>query len=184
MHGHSFGPWFWVVALLLSHVARTSASLLLPIRNLEDPARKDGYIVTFKPSVNSTYASSMQDQISHRFGPQTVRHRYNTRSFRGFAGTFNASQLAALKSSPFIQSIEPDSLGHVDALVTQRDAPWGLQRISQEGAINRPNEQTALDYTYIYDESGGAGVDIYIIDSGININHVVSSIPVDLADRC
>lgn len=46
----------------------------------------------------------------------------------------------------------------------QADAPWGLSRVSQR-------ERPALLDRYVYPESAGKGVDVYIIDTGINIEH-------------
>jgi cerevisin len=51
-------------------------------------------------------------------------------------------------------------------------APWGLQRISSEaGATGSPQGQ---DFTYSFDdESLGAGVDIYVVDTGVRTTHAV-----------
>jgi cerevisin len=51
-------------------------------------------------------------------------------------------------------------------------APWGLQRISNEaGATGSPQGQ---DFTYSFDdESLGAGVDIYVVDTGVRTTHAV-----------
>ena len=51
------------------------------------------------------------------------------------------------------------------------DAPWGLQRISHREPVT-PKDSFALSYKYIYDDSAGGGVDVYIIDTGIQIDHV------------
>jgi cerevisin len=51
------------------------------------------------------------------------------------------------------------------------DAPWGLQRISHREPVE-PKNDLALSYTYIYDDSAGDGVDVYVIDTGIQIDHV------------
>lgn len=61
----------------------------------------------------------------------------------------------------------------IESFLTQRSgAPWGLQRISNEaGASGSPQGQ---DFTYSFDdESLGAGVDIYIIDTGVRTSHAV-----------
>jgi cerevisin len=51
------------------------------------------------------------------------------------------------------------------------DAPWGISRLSQKGKETDQNADD-LKFTYKYDSKAGAGVDIYIIDSGINTDHV------------
>ncbi|EWC45661.1 hypothetical protein DRE_05222 [Drechslerella stenobrocha 248] len=58
-------------------------------------------------------------------------------------------------------------------LVQQRGAPWNLERISEVNTLNlngRGVEQ--LSFNYVADANGGAGVDVYMVDSGINVNHV------------
>jgi cerevisin len=51
-------------------------------------------------------------------------------------------------------------------------APWGLQRISNEaGATGSPQGQ---DFTYSFDDDSlGAGVDIYVVDTGVRTTHAV-----------
>ncbi|KAF3917586.1 Cerevisin [Arthrobotrys entomopaga] len=62
---------------------------------------------------------------------------------------------------------------------TGNKAPWGLHRISRKGIIpdtscNDPGEKLyCANYEYTEDKAGngGAGVDIYIVDSGIDMGH-------------
>lgn len=49
--------------------------------------------------------------------------------------------------------------------ITQKKAPWGLSRVS-----HRKNPGKLSKYNY--PSSAGEGVDVYVIDTGININHV------------
>jgi subtilisin family serine protease len=51
--------------------------------------------------------------------------------------------------------------------VNQENAPWGLARLSSTGPVTGPNPV----YTYRA-EASGAGVTVYIIDTGINEKHV------------
>ena len=68
-------------------------------------------------------------------------------------------------------AVEPDYIMHLSieepiekrALTTQTGSTWGLGRIS-----HRARGSTS----YIYDSSAGSGTYGYIVDSGININHV------------
>jgi len=56
--------------------------------------------------------------------------------------------------------------------MTKNGAPWGLQRISDDlGTSGSPQDQ---DFTYSFNDSKlGAGVDIYIIDTGVRTSHAV-----------
>jgi len=48
--------------------------------------------------------------------------------------------------------------------ITQTGATWGLDRICKQAL--------ALNQTYVYDATAGAGVDVYVIDTGILTTHV------------
>ncbi|KAK6362209.1 hypothetical protein TWF730_005905 [Orbilia blumenaviensis] len=51
----------------------------------------------------------------------------------------------------------------------QSGAPWNLQRISESNRIPPgTGGGTSLGFNYIYDGTAGTGVDVYMIDSGIN----------------
>jgi len=57
------------------------------------------------------------------------------------------------------------------SLKTQTNATWGLARITQADKLQEQNPD-ALDFEYSYDKYGGEGVDIYVIDSGVYLDHV------------
>lgn len=49
----------------------------------------------------------------------------------------------------------------------EKNAPWGLARISHRDSLGFGDFNK-----YLYSESGGEGVDAYVIDTGTNIEHV------------
>lgn len=49
----------------------------------------------------------------------------------------------------------------------ESNAPWGLARISHREGLSFGNFNK-----YLYSAEGGEGVDVYVIDTGTNINHV------------
>lgn len=57
-----------------------------------------------------------------------------------------------------------DSADRIDS-VTQKKAPWGLSRVSHR---KNPTKNSK----YVYPASAGDGVDVYVVDTGINIEHV------------
>jgi len=66
-----------------------------------------------------------------------------------------------------------DEAAQVKSFVTQKTgAPWGLQRISNEaGASGNPQGQT---FTYSFEDTSlGAGVDVYVVDTGVRVSHAV-----------
>ncbi|KXN67949.1 hypothetical protein CONCODRAFT_29668, partial [Conidiobolus coronatus NRRL 28638] len=48
---------------------------------------------------------------------------------------------------------------------SQENAPWGLARVSQRDKLSGDS------YTYNYKANAGEGVNVYVIDTGINIKH-------------
>lgn len=49
----------------------------------------------------------------------------------------------------------------------EKNAPWGLARISHRDGLSFGSFNK-----YLYAEDGGEGVDVYVIDTGTNVNHV------------
>jgi subtilisin family serine protease len=114
-------------------------------------AIQDQYIVVFKPGASPRAAAAAVGA--------TPRHVYSA-ALNGFAARLNAAQLAALQKNPHVDYIAPDQV--VTATGTQAYPTWGLDRIDQR---YRP-----LDYSYTYPRTG-AGVNVYILDSGIRFTH-------------
>jgi subtilisin family serine protease len=72
----------------------------------------------------------------------------------------STDQLSIASSSSMVSNIVKE--GVISTTGTQTGASWGLDRIDQFSKTGDGN------YNYSYD---GTGVDIYVIDSGINVNH-------------
>ncbi|KAF7310691.1 hypothetical protein HMN09_00612000 [Mycena chlorophos] len=82
----------------------------------------------------------------------------------GYAGRFSAFAVDQLRSLPEVDFIERDQVVRIQD--SQLGAPWGLARVS-----HRDHLTLGTFKKYLYDPAGGAGVDVYIIDTGINIQH-------------
>lgn len=50
-------------------------------------------------------------------------------------------------------------------------ATWGLQRISAAPALPAGSDPTALAFTYRFNPAAGAGVDVYVVDTGVLTTH-------------
>ena len=76
--------------------------------------------------------------------------------------TLTPAQAAQVASSTGVVAIWPNFERRAQGIAP--DPPWGLDRTDQT--------DLPLDHTYSYSSRAGAGTTIYIIDSGINANHV------------
>ncbi len=88
-------------------------------------------------------------------------HVYSA-ALNGFAATLNAGQLNALRNNPNVDYVEADA--EVRLFTTQTTLySWGIDRIDQ---ANLP-----LSTTFTY-TSEGAGVSVYVLDTGIRLTHL------------
>ncbi|KAL8733217.1 MAG: hypothetical protein Q9166_002234 [cf. Caloplaca sp. 2 TL-2023] len=148
----------------------------------------DSYIVVFKKDVSHKAAtihhSWIQDyhvevektkrQLSKRsqtplatFGG--LKHTYNLAGgFLGYSGHFDEDVIEKVRRHPDVEYIEKDSEIHtMDSVETENSAPWGLARISHR------DELTFSTFNkYLFSADGGEGVDVYVIDTGTNCEHV------------
>lgn len=96
---------------------------------------------------------------------EEVGHHYAIGDMRGYSGKFSEQSIDWIRSHPAVDFVERDSI--VRTMDIERGAPWGLARISHRKSLGF---STLGKYEYAH--GGGAGVDVYVIDTGINVNHV------------
>jgi len=113
------------------------------------------YIVVLKSAPGLARAA----EVALGLGVSTVRHEYS-RALKGFAANLSDAEAARIARDPRVAYVEQDQVVTID--VTQSGGTWGIDRIDQ-GAL--PPSTT---YTY---SNTGAGVEAYIIDTGIRFSH-------------
>jgi len=130
------------------------AEAVAPLYSAADPSRavQGQYIVVLKDDANPRAVAAL--------AKLTPQFTYTT-ALKGFAATLNDGQVNALRRNPAVAFIEQDQ--EVSLATTQTGATWGIDRIDQR---NLP-----LSTTYSYTNTG-AGVNAYIIDTGIRFDHV------------
>jgi len=134
------------------------------------------YIVVLKPeaTVHDVRAHTLLVQEHHEADPLAdspgLTHVYDG-DLKGYAGKFSDSTLDKIRALPEVDFVERDQIVYAIGepatnLSTQRGAPWGLARISH------PNKLGFSTFNqYVHESKGGDGVDVYVIDTGINYEH-------------
>ncbi|MFD4987167.1 S8 family peptidase [Streptomyces sp. NPDC058374] len=129
------------------------------VRQADNPRDvvRDSYIVTLKSGTKAPSAAGAK--LASRYGGK-ISHTYQ-RALNGYAVKLHAVQARRLAADPAVASVAQDV--KVRASATQTDPTWGLDRTDQR--------TLPLDGRYTSPDGGGAGVTVYVIDTGIRISH-------------
>jgi subtilisin family serine protease len=120
-------------------------------------AQDDVYIVVLRSNVADVDREA--DRLVHDAnGDLGYVYRH---ALKGFTARMSDQAAAALRNDRDVLFMEKD--GPVSVGATQTNATWGLDRVDQR---NLP-----LSTTYTYNRTG-AGVNVYVIDTGIRNSHV------------
>ncbi|KAI0048818.1 hypothetical protein FA95DRAFT_1557564 [Auriscalpium vulgare] len=159
---HSYGP--------LEGTPFTLAPVLTAAHEAPHGLINNSYIVIFKQDTTAATLGGHVNflQTAHAEDPlldndSGLRHVYDGH-VKGYAGRFTDGVLERIRQMPEVAYIERDQV--IKTQDVQRSAPWGLARIS-----HRPRLTFGTFSKYEFEELGGEGVDVYVIDTGINVKH-------------
>ncbi|HSV41729.1 MAG TPA: S8 family serine peptidase [Nocardioidaceae bacterium] len=139
-------------------VACVAALLAVLASPLVTPApAQAGPVSTYLVTLRSTEASP--GALAREVGGTLVATYSHV--LTGFAVRLPAAAAEALRHDPRVRSVTPD--GVVRASGEQVSPPWGLDRIDQQ--------QLPLNGRFGYPAGSGAGVHVYVVDTGINADH-------------
>ncbi|EFY89530.1 proteinase B [Metarhizium acridum] len=110
-----------------------------------------------------------------------LKHTYNiANGFKGYSGHFHESVIEKVRNHRDVEFVEKDTIARILRPVisdesaqedctpeTERQAPWGLARVSHRKGLSFGTYNK-----YLYAADGGEGVDAYVIDTGTNTEHV------------
>ena len=183
------------VSFLCSFAMAARLTLLLTLFSSALAADSQRVIVSLHASVNRTDHLSAT-AASARAVVRTVNH-----VFTGYIADISPSAIAALRADSSVLAVEVDARGHADAQTAaaavsrgppapvgnstpkapcaghargHADVAGGLQRISQRARLpSTAVEKSGLAFKYRSIPVGSNPVDLYHIDSGVNVHHDV-----------
>src|SRR5690348_15490554 len=122
---------------------------------------KGQYIVVLRNDTSEQDVKSLARNVALSFSGKT-QHIY-THAIKGFSMQMTEESALALSKDPQVAYVEEDA--EVELATTQTGVPaWGLDRIDQH--------DLPLSTTYNYSNANtGAGVNVYVVDSGIKTTH-------------
>ncbi|MER7895496.1 S8 family peptidase [Streptomyces sp. NPDC096046] len=116
------------------------------------------YLVTLKEGTGARSAAGKS--LAEQYGVE-ISHTYGT-VLNGYAVRADERRAGRLAADPRVASVVQDTRVRLDG--TQRNPPsWGLDR------VDRP--KLPLDRSYTWPGRAGAGVTVYVIDTGVRTTH-------------
>lgn len=160
---------------LVGHDGKIQQPHKAPLHSHASDANKipNKYIVVLKEGLTDDEFHTHEEWVTAQFGMMKrdqhvealpdVLSFFHIHNFSGYFGYLPEALLEMVQESPMVQFVEQDSLMYISEFDVQKDAPWGLARVSQR--------KLSPVSDYWYDNDGGKGVTAYIIDTGIKTDH-------------
>lgn len=126
---------------------------------------QDEYIVVLADGASVQTRDLHVSVLSDAIPTVKVMRKYAIGGFIAFAAVLDKSALALELEHPDVKYIEANRAVRIsEGFQTQLNATWGLDRIDQRSLLPLPG-------TYRYFDNQGAGVDAYVLDTGIRHTH-------------
>jgi subtilisin family serine protease len=146
---------FIIVTLMLFMASAVQAVFSSSQININAPIPGEFIVVLTSPKARNLYEDSASFPYSSSF---TIGETFQAYLYKNV----NASMLAILRKNPSVKYVEANGMLH--AMDVQRSPPsWGLKRASQR--------TLPMDDEYVYPSSAGEGARVYIVDTGIYLDH-------------
>jgi subtilisin family serine protease len=130
---------------------------LAPVHSAGAAAIPGRYVVVLESGVASP-ASESREMVAAHGG--SLHYSYEA-ALKGFAATLSPEAVEQLRRNPQVRYVAEDGWATLDE-TQQNNATWGLDRIDQRAL--------PLSTTFSYTATG-AGVNVYVIDTGIRTTH-------------
>lgn len=147
----------------------------------------DEYIVVLKKDVpdvevqaHEVWALGTHNRRLVRRGDRRLRgltRKWGFGKFRAYKGSFARETISEILKRPEVAYIEPvqtfsifDQKLQARDKVVEENATWGLSRISNK--VNPFQNTNGTSGPYAYDSSAGEGATVYVLDTGVRVNHV------------
>ncbi|MEO3752420.1 S8 family serine peptidase [Streptomyces sp. B6B3] len=129
------------------------------IANAGDPGTVPGsYVVLLD---DASPAASAAPLLAEEYGGE-LTHVYR-HALNGFAAELSEAEALRLAADPAVELVRQDQAQQVATDVQPNPPSWGLDRLDEA--------ELPLDNAYEYPSHGGAGVDVYVIDTGVHTTH-------------
>ncbi|KAF9787161.1 serine protease [Thelephora terrestris] len=157
---HSLSLFFGLLASITSSLA-APAPPSAPLYKYDGPVNQGGYIVKLVDGADKVSVLSLVGDI-------ILGHDWDPKFFNGFAANLDEDAVNALLLSPNVEYVAEN--GIMAAFDVQTDASWNLARVSTRAKLSN-QDPFALTYEYKYNCDPGEGIDIYVVDTGILVEH-------------
>ncbi|MFY2561772.1 S8 family serine peptidase [Corallococcus terminator] len=117
------------------------------------------YIVRFSEGITGTSIQAAATQVVRAGGANALLHPYSI--IPGFAARLDDTELARLRRDPGVASIDENRRVSISGLVP-----------SPSDGIDRVDQRQGHDGSYEDHGSTGIGVHVYVLDTGLNAEHI------------